>query len=67
MLLNKITGVYNKGTETSNASNKTTIEIPVILDGRQIAYATAPYMDNQLNNISTREGREVNVRSTDRR
>lgn len=41
---NAITGVDTIGdNETSNASNKTTIEIPVIIDGKEFMRATAPY------------------------
>lgn len=42
---------------TSTSNNKTTIEIPVVLDGMKIAMVTAPYMDTQLNNISTNKER----------
>lgn len=55
---NKITGQSTTDNNDDKSSNKNiTIQVPVNLNGREIAYATAPYMDTELGNISTAKGR----------
>lgn len=37
--------------------NQTIVEVPVYLDGRQIAKTTAPYLQSELNTLTSRKNR----------
>lgn len=50
---NSITNAINK----NNSKVKTVIEVPVNIDGRQVAKASAKYMDSELNTIKNRNQR----------
>jgi hypothetical protein len=51
------------GAGSSNNSNGSiTLEIPVVLDGKEVARATAKYVDNELKTINKREDRKRGVR-----
>ena len=50
-----IEGIIQKNNKNNEVS--VIVQNHVFLDGKEIAYATSPYMDKQLGNIQNRRGR----------
>lgn len=54
--------VYSKSKETAKTNNKPTyFEIPLVVDGKEIARASAKYMDGEISKINNRNNRKKGV------
>lgn len=59
--VNSAIGKLNENIQNGDKENNVTIEVPVTIDGREVAKATAPYTKKEMDKIQTRNDRKRGI------